>query len=95
MAPSEALLPPGQSLLLRNGQKARLSSASQSNRGTGMHTIDQYLRLAATAALVFYLSLGVGQEARALSDEVSGKPGSIIRVWPLEGGGPSGAADAP
>jgi hypothetical protein len=56
-----------------------------------MHTIDQYLRLAATAALVFYLSLGVGQEARALSDEVSGKPGSIIRVWPLEGGGPSGA----
>jgi hypothetical protein len=56
-----------------------------------MLTIDQYLRLAAKTALVFCLSLGVGQEARALGDEVSGKPGSIIRVWPLEGGGPSGA----
>ena len=35
------------------------------------------------------------QEARAIFDvqpgEASGKPGSVIRVWPLEGGGPSGA----
>src|SRR5262245_45580268 len=36
------------------------------------------------------------QEARAIFDvqpgEASGKPGSVIRVWPLKGGGPSGAA---
>ena len=60
-----------------------------------MHYIDHGLRLAAGAALALCLSLGFGQEARALYDvqpgEVSGKPGSIIRVWPFAGGGPSGA----
>ena len=51
--------------------------------------------------LVAALSVGfVGPEpASALYDvapgEIPGKPGSIIRVWPLEGGGPMGAnADA-
>jgi hypothetical protein len=41
------------------------------------------------------LCVSVSQQAKAIYDvqpgEASGKPGSIIRVWPLEGGGPSGA----
>src|SRR5262249_51453352 len=41
------------------------------------------------------LCVSLSQEARAIFDvqpgEASGKPGSVIRVWPLEGGGPSGA----
>src|SRR5215470_17744409 len=41
------------------------------------------------------LCASLSQEARAIFDvqpsEASGKPGSVIRVWPLEGGGPSGA----
>ena len=59
-----------------------------------MHKIDRCLRLAAKAALPLCLSLGLGQEAEAVYDvkpgEASGKPGSIIRVWPLDGGGPGG-----
>jgi hypothetical protein len=47
------------------------------------------------AALGAGLSLAVPQPASALYDvnpsEIPGKPGSIIRVWPLEGGGPMGA----
>ena len=46
---------------------------------------------AATAAFVMFLSLG-GVPANALYDvkpgEIPGKPGTIIRVWPLEAGGP-------
>ena len=42
----------------------------------------------------FCLSLALGREAAALYDvkpgDAVGKPGSIIRVWPLEGGGPGG-----
>jgi acetyl esterase/lipase len=49
-------------------------------------------RLATTGILAAFLSLGVGGAAHALYDvspaEVPGKPGSIIRIWPLEGGGP-------
>jgi acetyl esterase/lipase len=49
-------------------------------------------RLATTGILAAFLSLGVGSAAHALYDvspaEVPGKPGSIIRIWPLEGGGP-------
>jgi hypothetical protein len=41
------------------------------------------------------LCVSLSQEARAIFDvqpgEASGKPGSVIRVRPLEGGGPSGA----
>ena len=63
-----------------------------------MPKIDACLKRAAKAALAlclgFVLSLGLGREARALYDvkpgEASGRPGSIIRVWPLEGGGPGG-----
>lgn len=59
-----------------------------------MPKIDRCLRLAAKAALPLCLSLGLGQEAEAVYDvkpgEASGKPGSIIRVWPLDGGGPGG-----
>jgi len=59
-----------------------------------MLKIDRCLRLAAKAALPLCLSLGLGQEAEAVYDvkpgEASGKPGSIIRVWPLDGGGPGG-----
>src|SRR3954447_24293658 len=49
--------------------------------------------------LALFLGLGVGR-AHALYDvspgEIPGKPGTIIRVWPLEGGGPSviGSANA-
>ena len=54
-------------------------------------------RLAAKAAFAFGLGLGPAQTADAFYDvkpgEVGGKPGSIIRVWPLEGGGP-GDGDA-
>ncbi len=50
------------------------------------------LRLAAAGILAAFLSLGAGGEAKALYDvepsEIPGKPGSIIRIWPLEGGGP-------
>jgi hypothetical protein len=53
-------------------------------------------RRAATAAFAVFLNLG-GDPAEALYDvepgEVPGKPGTIIRVWPLEGGGP-GDSDA-
>jgi Secretory lipase len=53
-------------------------------------------RFAATGAFVVFLSLG-GDPAEALYDvelgEVPGKPGTIIRVWPLLGGGP-GDSDA-
>ena len=48
-------------------------------------------RLASTGTLVVFLSLG-GDRAEALYDvgpkEIRGKPGTIIRVWPLAGGGP-------
>jgi len=65
-----------------------------------MRSNEACLKLAATAALALCLSLGLslvlGHEARALydvkPDEISGQPGSIIRVWPLEGGGPGGGA---
>jgi acetyl esterase/lipase len=53
-------------------------------------------RYAATGALAMFLSLG-GEPAEALYDvepgEIAGEPGSIIRVWPLESGGP-GNSDA-
>ena len=45
----------------------------------------------------FVLSLCLGGRRRALRREARrgrGRPGSIIRVWPLDGGGPSGAATA-
>ena len=57
-------------------------------------------RLATTGILAAFLSLGAGGAAHALYDvspaEVPGKPGSIIRIWPLEGGGPGmgGMGDA-
>jgi alpha-beta hydrolase superfamily lysophospholipase len=53
-------------------------------------------RFAATGAFAVFLSLG-GDPAEALYDvepgEIPGKPGTIIRVWPLESGGP-GNSDA-
>ena len=53
-------------------------------------------RFAATGAFAMFLGLG-GDPAEALYDvepgEIAGKPGSIIRVWPLESGGP-GNSDA-
>jgi acetyl esterase/lipase len=62
-----------------------------------MASIGTCFRLAAKAAFAFGLGLGPSQTAEAIYDvkpgEVAGKPGSIIRVWPLEGGGP-GAGDA-
>ncbi len=50
--------------------------------------------LAAKAAFALRLGLGPGQTAYPIYDvkpgEIAGKPGSITRVWPLEGGGPGG-----
>src|SRR3989304_1221157 len=55
------------------------------------------LALGSSLGLSLGLSLGASAEAEARYDvkpgEVAGKRGSIIRVWPLEGGGP-GAGDA-
>ena len=48
-------------------------------------------RFVTTGILAAFMSFG-GDAANALYDvspgEIPGKPGSIIRVWPLEGGGP-------
>lgn len=53
-------------------------------------------RFAARVAFALFFGLG-GDRAEALYDvkpgEIPGKPGTIIRVWPLEGGGP-GDSDA-
>jgi acetyl esterase/lipase len=57
-------------------------------------------RAVATGVVAAILGLGGGDAAKALYDvspgEIPGKPGSIIRVWPLEGGGPGmgGMGDA-
>ncbi len=52
------------------------------------------LQLVAKVLLAVCLSLCLGSAAKALYDvqpgEASGRPGSIIRIWPLEGGGPGG-----
>jgi acetyl esterase/lipase len=63
-----------------------------------MHVIGTRLARAArffrTVGLGALLVLGFERDARALYEvkpgEASGKPGSIIRVWPLDGGGPGG-----
>jgi acetyl esterase/lipase len=52
-----------------------------------------FSRLATTGALAVLVCLAGAPAAEALYDvqpgEIPGKPGTIIRVWPLEGGGPS------
>jgi len=59
-----------------------------------MLKFDCCCRLAAVAAVALCLGLSLSPEAKAIYDvqpgETGGKPGSIIRVWPLEGGGPGG-----
>ncbi len=49
-------------------------------------------RSAAIALLAAFLSFGGGNAAKALYDvepgEIPGRPGSLIRIWPLEGGAP-------
>ncbi len=56
-----------------------------------MVVIRRLSRFAATGGLAMFLVLG-GDPAEALYDvepgEIAGKPGSIIRVWPLESGAP-------
>lgn len=65
-----------------------------------MIDFDYVFRLAARALLTASLLLAHGGVAQALYDvapgEIPGKPGSIIRIWPLEGGGPGvqGKGDA-
>jgi acetyl esterase/lipase len=58
-------------------------------------------RFAVIATIALFASLGAIGNAKALYDvrpeEIPGRPGSLIRIWPLEGGGPgvrSGAANA-
>jgi pimeloyl-ACP methyl ester carboxylesterase len=59
-----------------------------------MWLIEACFIFAARAVLALGVSLGLSYEAQAADDvkpgEIGGKPGSIIRVWPLEGGGPGG-----
>jgi acetyl esterase/lipase len=61
-----------------------------------MFAVAYLSRFAATGAFAVFLSFG-GAWAEALYDvkpgEIPGKPGTIIRVWPLESGGP-GNSDA-
>jgi acetyl esterase/lipase len=56
-----------------------------------MLTVRYLSRFAAKAAFTVFLTLG-GEPAEALYDvkpgEIPGNPGTIIRVWPLESGGP-------
>jgi acetyl esterase/lipase len=53
-------------------------------------------RAAASIALAALLSTSFAASADALYDvkpsDIPGPPGTLIRVWPLEGGGPSGVA---
>jgi hypothetical protein len=57
-------------------------------------------RFVTTGILAAFVGFGGGDAANALYDvgagEIPGRPGSIIRVWPLEGGGPGmgGMGDA-
>jgi acetyl esterase/lipase len=64
--------------------------------GGRMLNFDVCLRGAVTAALAIGLGLELRQEAQAAegvgASEIRGKPGSIVRVWPLIGGGPGGDA---
>ena len=59
-----------------------------------MRSIGACLTSAARTIVAFGLSCGFWLEAEARYDvkpgEIAGKRGSIIRVWPLEGGGPGG-----
>jgi pimeloyl-ACP methyl ester carboxylesterase len=59
-----------------------------------MGSVKSYARLAAVA-LAFCLGLAFMREAVALYDvkpgEIAGPPGSIVRIFPLEGGGPAGS----
>ena len=56
-----------------------------------MRNLIGFLRLATTGALAVLGCLAGAPAAEALYDvqpgEIPGKPGSVIRVWPLEGGG--------
>src|SRR5512147_521622 len=52
-----------------------------------MHIVERRFQLWAGILLSLCLSLCLGGGAKAANQG----PGSIIRVWPLEGGGPSGA----
>jgi acetyl esterase/lipase len=71
----------------------------QLNEELAMRNWGAAARRATIGTLALFLGLGGGR-AHALYDvspgEIPGKPGSIIRVWPLEGGGPSviGSANA-
>src|SRR5262245_31718378 len=65
-------------------------------RGSNLCAIRWLSKFAATGVFALCLGLG-GDPVEALYDvgagEVAGEPGSIIRVWPLESGGP-GNSDA-
>jgi acetyl esterase/lipase len=60
-------------------------------RGKNMHPVKWLSKFAASGIFALCLSLS-GDPAEALYDvepgQIPGKPGTIIRVWPLEGGGP-------
>ena len=68
--------------LLPKGQLVRLYPSNQIEGG-GMRRIALCLRLAVKAALALCAVFAAEQEAAAEG------PGSILNVWPLEGGGPA------
>jgi hypothetical protein len=67
--------------LLPKGRRVRLNPTGK-HSGDGMRIMVLFLRLAIKAALALGGVIGIAAEAAAEG------PGSIIRVWPLEGGGP-------
>ena len=67
--------------LLPRGRWVRLNPPGN-RTGDGMRIIALCLRLAVKTAFAFCGLIGIVEEAAAEG------PGSIIRVWPLEGGGP-------
>ena len=68
--------------LLPRGRWVRLNPPGN-RTGDGMRIIALCLRLAVKTAFAFCGLIGIVEEAAAEG------PGSIIRVWPLEGGGPA------
>jgi acetyl esterase/lipase len=70
----------------RNARHCGYDASESSTEGTGMTVICVYLRWAAQAIVLAFAGLGF-EAASSPTAEASG-PGAIVRVWPLEGGGP-------
>ena len=75
---------------LQGSAAARLHRLRCPSKESSMFAVRYLSRLAATGLAIF-LCFG-GDRAEAIYDvepgEISGKPGTLIRVWPLKSGGP-------